>query len=578
MTTSSTPPNSSRTFNRWAIAALLLSLFAWAALLSPYYFTEAHDGRHSLFYQLEFFQEVADGRWYPRWGADFGFGRGYPFFIFYAPLTSYTVQAAKSWGMGVVASVKVSWALGFLLGAAGMFRLAKAWWRDDRAAFVASLLYTYVPYKFVNIYVRASIAEFWSLALFPWALFVFSRLIRRPRLKMLILAGWLYAALIFTHVGTAFLFSPLLGMLILFELAWRGYQKKPLLRATCYAGLAIVWGVLNATIFWLPLLGEQQHIDVTQYVPENYNFAIQFTEWSQFFSPFWGFGYAVEGPNDQMSFQLGILALLLTVLALWLLCTRELGRERAARLIWALISLMVIVIAMTSLAHPIWQGFPPAAMVQFPWRILGLSGILLSLIGGGSAVMLINTPLHSPNLHPAITLITLLLLYASYQYTLPRFTPPSEREETLLTILDFQREYPDMAGRLPPSQVVSQESLMEAQYEALESPQKFNLLVGEATIQQLYYGSSRVRAEINTQTSSQIELMTYDYPGWTLYVNGEKIEHRTHLPEGTIAFELPAGEHLVEARFEETPLRQLATLISLLSVGGSLVLWLWHQG
>jgi len=213
--------------NRWALMALLFSLFAWAALLSPFYFTDAHDGRHSLFYQLQFLQGVNDGYWFPRWGPDFGFGRGYPFFIFYSPLTSYTVQAANSWGMGLVASVKVSWALGFLLGAAGMFRLAKMWWKDDRAAFIAALLYTFIPYKLVDIYVRGAIAEFWSLALFPWAMLLFLRLVRHPSATNTIKAGLLYAALILTHIATALLFSPFLGAYILFELALTAYQTTP---------------------------------------------------------------------------------------------------------------------------------------------------------------------------------------------------------------------------------------------------------------------------------------------------------------------------------------------------------------
>ncbi|MGB0387417.1 MAG: 6-pyruvoyl-tetrahydropterin synthase-related protein [Ardenticatenaceae bacterium] len=584
-----------RMTNRWAVAALLLSLFAWAALLSPYYFTNSHDGRHSLFYQLQFIQGVADGQWFPRWGPDFGFGRGYPFFIFYAPLTSYTVQAAKSWGIGLVASVKISWALGFLLGAAGMFRLAKTWWRDDRAAFVATLVYTFVPYKFVDIYVRGAIAEFWSLALFPWIMLAFYHLIRRPRPATIATGGLLYAALMLTHTATALLFSPFLGAYILFEMAlgfyksqgkrkdlWQWGAKKGeflVLRSGLAVALAIGLGLINATIFWVPLLAEQKHIDVTQYVPENYNFAIQFTEWSQFLSPFWGFGYAIAGPNDGMSFQLGLLPLLLTLLGVWLLATGRIKPEPSARLIWALVSLLVVVLAMTSLALPIWDSFPLAPMVQFPWRLLGLSAVLLALIAGGTTIGLLGALPRVEGAHPAVAIVSLLVLYGSYQYTTPAFTPQSEREETLLTILDFQREYRDMAGRLPRSEIVPQSSPMEAQYEALEPLQKFRLIEGTATIEQTYYGGSTVRAHMKADTAARIELMTYDYPGWTVYLNGDIIPHETLSPEGTIAFELPPSEQtlMIEAYFEDTPLRRVATMISLLSVGMSLLLLLFSE-
>lgn len=569
------PLSAFRFLNRWAIAALILSIFAWAALLSPYYFTLSHDGRHSLFYQLEFLQGVADGRWFPRWGPDFGFGRGYPFYIFYAPATGYIVQAIKAWEWGgLVASVKVAWLLGFLVGAAGAFRLAKEWWRDDRAAFIASLIYTYTPYKFVDIYVRGAFAEFWALALFPWVVLAFHHVVHQPRLTTVARAALLYALLILTHTATALLFSILIGVLVLLELALLVYQSRqdqwswsvavrgPILAS----GIALFLGVLNATIFWLPLLAEQRYIDVTQYVPANYNFANQFTEFWQFFSPFWDFGFAVPGPNDGMSFQLGVVPVLLVVVALWTITIRNLPRLFAARLVWALFSLSVVVLVMTALAYPLWQNIPLAAMVQFPWRALGLSTLLLALISGGATVALLKSTPLSQGIHPAVALVGLLAIVSTIGYATPRFTPPSEREETLATIVDFQRQYPDMAGRMPFQNEVPQFSSMEAQYDANETLYKFQVISGNPEIQQTYYGGSTVRATITTSDPATIELQNYDYPGWQLTLDGQRLTHRTHPPYGTIAFDVPSGTHTFVASFEDTPLRQTATWVSLVTL------------
>ncbi len=564
-----------RLLNRWAVAALILSIFAWAALLSPYYFTLSHDGRHSLFYQLEFLQGVADGRWFPRWGPDFGFGRGYPFYIFYAPATGYIVQAIEAWEWGgLVASVKVAWLLGFLVGAAGAFRLAKVWWRDDRAAFIASLVYTYTPYKFVDIYVRGAFAEFWALALFPWVVLAFHHVVHRPRPATVARAALLYALLILTHTATALLFSTLMGVLVLLEVALLAYHARQEKRSWIAAvlapllasGIALIGGVLNATIFWLPLLAEQRFIDVTQYVPANYNFANQFTELRQFLSPFWGFDYAVPGPNDGMSFQLGVVPVLSGIAALWALTTRTLPRTFAARLVWALVSLGAVVIVMTALAYPLWQNIPLAAMVQFPWRALGLSTLLLALISGGATVALFRGTTRPHGIHPAVAIVALLAIVSTIPYATPRFTPPSEREETLATIVDFQRQYPDMAGRLPFQDEVPQSSAMEAQYDANEPLYKFRVITGSPEIQQTYYGGSTVRATINTTDPATIELQNYDYPGWELTLDGQRLTHRTHPPYGTIAFDVPPGSHTFVASFEDTPLRRTATWISALAL------------
>lgn len=336
-------------------------------------------------------------------------------------------------------------------------------------------------------------------------------------------------------------------------------------------------GVLNATIFWLPLLAEQRYIDVTQYVPENYNFANQFTEAWQFFSPFWDFGFAVPGITDGMSFQLGVLPLLLVIAALWGVTRRGLPREAAVRLIFALVSLAVVILVMTALAYPLWESFPLAAMIQFPWRALGLSSLLLALMAGGALLALLHDGARGAGLHPAVSIVALLAIVGSVQYATPRFTPPSEREETLATIMDFQRQYPDMAGRFPFQSDVPQTSLMEAQYDANEPPYKFQPISGTPTIEQTYYGGSTVRATIAADAPATIELLNYDYPGWQLRLNGAVIPHSTLPPYGTIAFDVPAGQHTFSASFEDTPLRQGATWLSIVTCIITLGMAVWQR-
>src|SRR5512139_1455088 len=68
----------------WLI--LVLSIFAWGPLLTPTYFFNAHDAKHSVFFLVEFDQTFRDGYLWPRWSPDFSFGYGYPLFNIYSPL------------------------------------------------------------------------------------------------------------------------------------------------------------------------------------------------------------------------------------------------------------------------------------------------------------------------------------------------------------------------------------------------------------------------------------------------------------------------------------------------------------
>ncbi|HXV97302.1 MAG TPA: hypothetical protein VEC93_02695, partial [Anaerolineae bacterium] len=88
---------------RFIWLVIILSIFAWAPLLTPAYFFEAHDAKHSVFFLVEFDQTWRDGFWWPRWSPDFAFGYGYPLFNMYAPLAFYAAEILHLLGFGFTA-------------------------------------------------------------------------------------------------------------------------------------------------------------------------------------------------------------------------------------------------------------------------------------------------------------------------------------------------------------------------------------------------------------------------------------------------------------------------------------------
>ncbi len=188
---------------------LALSIFAWGPLLTPVYFLKAHDAAHSVFFLTEFHQGIQDGYLYPRWGPDHGLGYGYPTFIFYAPLAYYVAEVFHLLGAGPTAAVKITYALAFILSGLTMYAFVKRLWGPG-AGLVSAVVYTYVPYRLVDIYVRSAFTEFCAFVFFPLILLFFLELVETGQLRYLALAGLAYAGLILTHIVTAFLFTPLL--------------------------------------------------------------------------------------------------------------------------------------------------------------------------------------------------------------------------------------------------------------------------------------------------------------------------------------------------------------------------------
>jgi hypothetical protein len=80
----------------------------------------------------------------------------------------------------------------------------------------------------------------------------------------------------------------------------------------------------------------------------------------------------------------------------------------------------------------------------------------------------------------------------------------------------------------------------------------------------------RVHEFYITATIHQPTLFTaniFDFPGWTLYLNGEKLPHAADSNTGVIRANLDTdGLVKISGIFNETPLRSCANLISIISL------------
>jgi 4-amino-4-deoxy-L-arabinose transferase-like glycosyltransferase len=547
---------------------LLLTLIGCAPLLAPGYFLRAHDAAHSLFWLVEFDQGIGDGFLWPRWAADHVLGYGYPLFTFYAPLAFFIAEGFHLLGAGIAAAVKLTWALAFLLSGFTMYRFAGRLWGAG-AGFVAGLLYAFAPYHLVNIYVRAALAEFVAYALFPWVLYCFWDLIERGGRRRLALAGLSLGLTLLTHSVTLLIFPPFLIGLILYWLLlrWRQSRRFPWRQsfAVLLAGL-LAGGV--ATIFLLPALAESSYIVQSQWLPDAYNYAKQYLYLYQLFSPEWGFGHALPGPDDGMSQQIGLWLLVLGLAALPLL-----WRTRPARrglLAGFLSAALIAILGMLAVTQPLWAALPPLALIQFPFRLLAMADLFLALVVGAMASALLprlqasETP--AAPLPAAALAIGLAIVLASYPYTRPEHTPVSARSQSPAAITDFELAFPDMRGSTafagqPPTASPKLDAYLTGKTLPLAG-----IITGEGEVTPLRHGGGSERVRVIARTPITLQFYTYWYPGWQGTANGEEIALRSAGPDALITLDLPAGEHDVSIRFGNTPLRTTAALISLLSL------------
>ena len=292
------------------VAAAVTWLFS--ALLEPIAFT-SHEGIYIYARTHQVAVELAAGR-LPQSFPDAYFGAGFAFPRFYPPLTLFLSAGLALLVGGVVVAVNLTFFLSVLASGFSMYAMTVGILKNRWIALGASLLYVSMPYRFVDIYVRAALAEAWTFVWYPLILLGLWRAITRRTMPWYLPVS--ICALVLTHNITAVYFLAYCGLFTLCAMALRGW------RIGIIPGLAVGLGILLGMWFLLP----QQYYIPSVWVGDSefmWTNAAHVQEhrvlpWQFFYShPKYWFG-ETGGPGyaDGMSYELGIGQLLLLPLGL----------------------------------------------------------------------------------------------------------------------------------------------------------------------------------------------------------------------------------------------------------------------
>lgn len=556
--------------NLWLIFAL--SIFAWAPLLTPAYFFQAHDAQHTIFYLVEFSQTWQDGYWWPRWSPDFAFGYGYPLFNIYAPLAIYAATLLAWLGLSFITAIKTMYILASIAAGAGMYGFVRRLF-GEAAGLLAAVAYMYAPFHLVDIFVRSAYAEFVALAMIPFLFWSFTELIAQPTRRRVAIAGLVYGLLALTHHTSFFTFTPLLMAYILYltiakvRPTFRPAKLVEFLRQATYSLAAGILGVALAAIYLIPALTEAQYVKVEQWTSGSYNYLEHFVYLSQFLAPQWGYGYAGPGTRDEFSYQLGIGLLTLVIFASLNIITRQFPHRGTAAFL-GLASLSLIWL-MSPLAEPVWQTIPLATLVQFPWRLLGVTAFTMATLSGA---LLAPTnakipPPEKPAMSAQLGLLAFVVILASYPFTLPQYTAIPEWAETPLAVINWDRgSIVDRVGMMAVTEEQPQTSPLEQRYLNNEPLLAGEIIAGSGELTTLHRGGASSKIQVMAEEPVNVQFYTYDYPGWQVTRNGEPIAHRPAPPYGLITVELPAGDHELELTMGTTTPRTVGTILSGLAI------------
>ncbi len=496
---------------------LLLLIFAVPTII-PFLNVEffySHDSLLHLGRLVLFDNYIEDGCIHPRWIQELAYGHGLPIFNYYPSFVYYLGVLFNFMGISINKSVLLIFILGFFLSGIFMYLFVREV-LGKYPALLASVAYIYAPYHLLDAYVRGALPEFFAFVFLPA---IFYTIVKSRK----ILFSFFYAMFIFCHNVSALIATPFIVLFILLQ--------KDRLKLILY----MILGLGLCSFYWIPALFEINYI----YQIPTFKYNEHFVFVSQLFDYKWGFGKSVPGAGDEMSFQIGVVYLLLFAV---LIVFSILKGYRERYFGYFLFVFIFSTFLTTYLSEFIWNFIPFKNFIQFPWRFLFLSAFSLSFL-----ISYLPKFLKEKEKISAFLLCILIILYSS-QFI--QILPADEEEVSLIT------NYKYIENLYPTATV--------GKYEFLPIWVK-NLYSKHENIEIKKIGCNKYIYTFYSEKSRKVSLPIFYFPGWHVYINGEKVDA---FPDenGFLSFFSIKGYNNTLIIFEDTIFRKLGKAISIFSL------------
>lgn len=472
-----------------------------------------------------FHQTLADGQFPVRFVDRLNNNYGYPVLNFLYPLPFYYTEIFKIIGFGFVSSVKLTFVTTTIASSLLMYwALSRRY--SNTSSIVGAIVYLFLPYRMVDIYVRGSIGENFAFAIMPLVLAAIISIDKnRGLLSPLLVIST--AALVLSHNVTAILMIPVVltyGLILNFK------NKAKIF-------LSIFLGLMMSSFFWLSALFDIQYVRLSQIkVSEIPDHLVQFAD---LIIPRWGYRSLSTGVAG-FSPQLGLISTFVFTAAVILFLRKKLT---STFLKINLLIYILVVILMSVLSKPLWEGIPTLDIIQFPWRLLSVSVVVSAIL----AAELSEVFKEKKYLIYAFAALTVLL---SLPYIHPRtfVNKPDSYYATNEDTTTVRNEY-------LPVWVTENKPRVNSKID----------LMGDAKLISSSIRYSNYVANIEANEDINVKINTVYFPGFTVKANNNYLPI-DYISDGLINFKLPKGNSTVIIEYGKTTVHLISEIISAISL------------
>ncbi len=493
---------------------------------------------------------IADVKLPCRWAPDSAFEYGEPVFNYYAQLPYLFGEVFRFLGLSVLGSIKALFVSSLVFSALAMFFLARQLWGNNLAALTSALVYTYAPYRAVDVWVRGALPESLAFIFFPLITYFFNDFVLKKKTISLLLFGLSFSALVLTHNLSVFMF------LIFFSI-WAVYfltKHQSWKLVPQFIGVGIISFGLSA-FYILPVIFENKLVTLTETTGGYYDFKNHYVTLNQLLiSRYWGYGASLWGEDDRLSLSVGhvqwVIPILIAVLVIF---------RRKIKNYFSFFVLFGLGWFMLFLTHnkstPLWDIFAPLRFVQFPWRFLG-SAVFIFALSTGALLTLFKKPL----LNILISLIVIGIViglntpfyfediwqsFDDKQF----FSGKNYEMQVGSAIYDF---WPKTAGKEVPSTFAPKDPI-------------FKEGSGSGKLIEKKSHSAKYELEIKSN-QAEISFPIVYFSGWVAYSNDQKLEIYPKDKYGLITTRLIPKDKIITLEFKDTLVRQIGNTLTLISL------------
>ncbi len=540
-----------------------------------------HDGHNQLARASNFYLAIKDGQIPPRWAPNLNYQFGYPVFNYNYYLGYIPMVVFYALGTSWEVAIKLVTLLAMISAGIFLYQFLREY-LSIYSSLIGSVLFMASPQYLSQIFVRGNLGEITSWAVFILIILSIQQTVLQKKLliKKYSLHIWPFilaisvAMLAIAH-NTVFVLGLPITILFAIIMIYTKYisnqnlSSKPIQYSNFQVFLFILLGLGLGAYFILPAFTELNFITLP-YVGISRQFLGHFVYLQQFFYSPWGYKYSEIGINDGMSFMLGFVHWGLIFMGILLFIKLNFNKlkwrkiiQNSHNVIILLFSSLLILslFAMTSASKFIWQILYFLQKIQFPWRLMFVATISISILGAFSFEYIYKKlnqiKKHNFDKFRNLLFVSIFILTIGFGLSWAKAGNILHQDDWMYMAFPFTSS-------------TEHENLPQGFEMAKNSEYKTKLadINNVATFKQLIWKSNLHRYQVNTDKDTTIIEHLAMFPGWQTFIDGKQIKIISDNPnyQGVITYKISSGKHLVETRFTENTLaRKLGDTITIIS-------------